>query len=396
MAGDARRLSALPAGVWALGIVSLLMDLSSELIHSLLPIFMTTVLGASMITVGLIEGVAEATAAMLKVFSGVVSDALRKRKLLLLLGYGLAALTKPLFPLAPSIAWVATARFADRVGKGIRGAPRDALVADLVPEGQRGAAYGLRQALDSIGALLGPVVAIVLLAWLAVDLRTALWIAVVPAVLAVLLIVFAVHEPPHLAREAARAPVRLADAKRLESRFWLVVALGAVLTLARFSEAFLILRAANLGLAVAWVPAVMVTMNVVYAGVSYPAGLAADDGRRRSLLLWGLGALIAADAALAIATSLPMLFVGVALWGLHMGLTQGLLSMLVAATAPPDLRGTAFGIFNLACGVALLAASVIAGALWQTLGAAATFWAGAAFTAVAMAGLAAYRPPRGR
>jgi MFS family permease len=349
-----------------------------------------------MITVGLIEGVAEATAAMLKVFSGVVSDALRKRKLLLLLGYGLAALTKPLFPLAPSIAWVAAARFADRVGKGIRGAPRDALVADLVPEGQRGAAYGLRQALDSIGALLGPVVAIVLLAGLAVDLRTALWIAVVPAALAVLLIVFAVHEPPELARGAARAPIRFADARRLKGRFWLVIALGAVLTLARFSEAFLILRAADLGLAVAWVPAVMVTMNVVYAGVSYPAGLAADDGRRRSLLLWGLGALIAADAALAIATSLPMLFVGVALWGLHMGLTQGLLSMLVAATAPPDLRGTAFGIFNLACGVALLAASVIAGALWQTLGAAAAFWAGAAFTAVAMAGLAAYRPARGR
>ena len=396
MAGDARRLSALPAGVWALGIVSLLMDLSSELIHSLLPIFMTTVLGASMITVGLIEGVAEATAAMLKVFSGVVSDALRKRKLLLLLGYGLAALTKPLFPLAPSIAWVAAARFADRVGKGIRGAPRDALIADLVPEGQRGAAYGLRQALDSIGALLGPVVAIVLLAGLAVDLRTALWIAVVPAALAVLLIVFAVHEPPDLARGAARTPIRLADAKRLEGRFWLVIALGAVLTLARFSEAFLILRAADLGLAVAWVPAVMVTMNVVYAGVSYPAGLAADDGRRRSLLLWGLGALIAADAALAIATSLPMLFVGVAMWGLHMGLTQGLLSMLVAATAPSDLRGTAFGIFNLACGVALLAASVIAGALWQTLGAAAAFWAGAAFTAVAMAGLAAYRPAKRR
>ena len=394
MTGDARRLSALPAGVWALGAVSLLMDLSSELIHSLLPIFMTTVLGASMVTVGLIEGVAEATAAMLKVFSGVISDRLGKRKLLLLLGYGLAALTKPHFPLAPTIAWVATARFADRIGKGIRGAPRDALVADLVPEGQRGAAYGLRQALDSIGALLGPVLAIVLLAWFVVDLRTALWIAVIPAAAAVLVIVFAVREPPHLA-QAARTPIRLADARRLDWHFWLVVALGAVLTLARFSEAFLVLRASDLGLAVAWVPMVMVIMNVVYAGVSYPAGLAADDGRRRGLLLWGLGALIAADVALATATTLPMLFAGVALWGLHMGLTQGLLAVLVAATAPPDLRGTAFGIFNLASGVALLAASVIAGALWQTLGAAATFWAGAAFTAVAMAGLAAYRPPAG-
>jgi MFS family permease len=396
MARDAGRLSALPAGVWALGLVSLLMDTSSELIHSLLPIFMTTVLGASLLTVGIVEGIAEATAAVLKVFSGAISDRLRKRKALLLLGYGLAAVTKPLFPLAPSIAWVAAARFADRIGKGIRGAPRDALIADLVPEGQRGRAYGLRQALDSVGALIGPLLAIALLAWLAVDLRTALWIGVVPAALAVLVIAFAVRDPPHVAAAPGRPPLRLADAKRLEARFWFVVGLGAVLTLARFSEAFLVLRAADLGLAVAWVPAVMVIMNVVYAGVSYPAGLAADEGRRRGLLLWGLGALIAADVLLATATSLPGLFAGVALWGLHMGLTQGLLAVLVAGTAPSDLRGTAFGLFNLASGAALLAASVIAGALWESLGPAATFWAGAAFTAVAMAGLAAYRPAQNR
>jgi MFS family permease len=391
MAGLERRLSRLPAGVWALGMVSLLMDLSSELVHSLLPIFMTAVLGASMLTVGLIEGLAEATAAMLKVFSGAISDRLRKRKPLLLAGYGLAALTRPIFALAPSIEWLATARFADRIGKGIRGAPRDALVADLVPVASRGAAFGLRQGLDSIGALLGPALAIVLLAGLLVDVRTALWIAVIPAVLAVLVIVFAVREPPGLAQEAPRAPLRVADAKRLDARFWLVVALGVVLTLARFSEAFLLLRAADLGLAVAWVPSVLVIMNVVYAGVSYPAGLAADDGRRRALLLWGLGALIAADVALATATSLPLVFAGVALWGLHMGLTQGLLAVLVAATAPPDLRGTAFGIFNVASGVALLAASTIAGALWQTFGAAATFWAGAGFAAVALVGLAMRR-----
>jgi len=392
-AGGAQRVGALPGSVWALGVVSLLMDASSELIHSLLPIFMTAVLGASMVTVGLVEGVAEATAALLKVFSGALSDRLGRRKLLLVLGYGLAAITKPLFPLAPSVAWVFAARFVDRVGKGIRGAPRDALVADLVPERLRGAAYGLRQSLDSVGAALGPLVAIALLAWLVVDIRTALWAAVIPAALAVLVLVIAVREPERPAPATPRAPIRFADARRLAGRYWLVVGLGAILTLARFSEAFLVLRAADLGLAVAWVPAVMVVMTVVYAAVSYPAGIAFDGGHRRALLFWGLAALVVADFVLATAASLPMLFLGVALWGLHMGLTQGLLATLVAATAPADLRGTAFGIFNLVSGAALLVASVLAGALWQLLGPAATFYAGAAFTAIAMAGLAAYRPP---
>lgn len=387
------RPGALPGSVWALGIVSLLMDASSELVHALLPVFMTAVLGASMVTVGIVEGIAEATAAMLKVFSGAASDWLGKRKRLLVLGYGLAAIAKPLFPLAPSVAWVFAARVLDRVGKGIRVAPRDALVADLAPEGLRGAAYGLRQSLDSIGAVLGPALAIALLAWLLVDIRAALWIAVIPAVLAVLVLVVAVREPERATPRPARAPIRLADARRLAGRYWLVVALGAVLTLARFSEAFLVLRAADLGVTIAWVPAVLVVMSAVYAAVSYPAGIAFDRGRRRALLVWGLAALIAADLALAAAASLPMLFAGVALWGLHMGLTQGVLATLVAATAPEDLRGTAFGIFNLVCGAALLAASVLAGALWQTLGPAATFYAGAAFTAVALAGLVSYRAP---
>lgn len=386
------RLGALPASVWALGVVSLLMDASSELIHALVPIFMTTVLGASLVTVGIVEGVAEATAAMLKVFSGALSDWLGRRKLLLVAGYGLAALTKPLFPLATSVAWVFAARFVDRVGKGIRVAPRDALVADLVPEPLRGAAYGLRQSLDSIGAVFGPLVAIALLAGLAVDLRTALWFAVIPAALALLVLLVAVRDPARAAHAPPRTPIRLAAAWRLPGRYWLVVALGAVLTLARFSEAFLVLRAADLGLAVAWVPGVMVIMSAVYALVSYPAGRAFDAGHRRALLFWGLAALIAADLALATG-SLPMLFAGVALWGLHMGLTQGLLATLVAATAPEDLRGTAFGLSNLVSGAALLVASVIAGALWQAVGPAATFYAGAAFTAVAFAGLMSYRAP---
>jgi MFS family permease len=381
----------LPAGVWALGFTSLLMDLSSELVHSLLPVYMVTVLGASMVTIGIIEGIAEATASILKVFSGALSDFLGRRKLLTVVGYGLSALTKPLFPLASSIELVFGARFIDRIGKGIRGAPRDALVADITPAPLRGAAYGLRQALDSVGALLGPVAAIALMALYAGDLRAVLWIAVLPAALAVLTLIIAVREPEH-ERAEARTPIRFADLRGLDARYWLIVALGAVLTLARFSEAFLVLRAQDLGLAIAWVPAVMIAMNFVYAGAAYPAGIAADHGGRPALLVWGLLALIAADLVLAGATSALQVFAGAGLWGLHMALTQGLLATLVADTAPPQLRGTAFGIFNLVTGVFLLFASVLAGALWSGLGAAATFYAGAVFTAVALIGLALFRP----
>jgi MFS family permease len=380
-----------PAGVWALGFTSLLMDLSSELVHSLLPIYMVTVLGASMVTIGIVEGIAEATASILKVFSGALSDFLGRRKLLAVVGYGLSALTKPLFPLASSIELVFGARFIDRIGKGIRGAPRDALVADITPAPLRGAAYGLRQALDSVGALLGPVAAIALMALYAGDLRAVLWIAVLPAALAVVTLMIAVKEPEH-ERTRARTPIRLADLRGLRARYWMIVALGAVLTLARFSEAFLVLRAQDLGLAIAWVPAVMIAMNFVYAGAAYPAGIAADRGGRPALLVWGLLALIAADIILATATSALQVFAGAALWGLHMALTQGLLATLVADTAPPELRGTAFGLFNLVTGVFLLFASVLAGALWSGLGAAATFYAGAVFTAVALVGLALFRP----
>jgi len=390
-AGKFTSFRSVPAGVWALGFTSLLMDLSSELVHSLLPIYMVTVLGASMVTIGIVEGIAEATASILKVFSGALSDFLGRRKLLAVVGYGLSALTKPLFPLASSIELVFGARFIDRIGKGIRGAPRDALVADITPAPLRGAAYGLRQALDSVGALLGPVAAIALMALYAGDLRAVLWIAVLPAALAVVTLMIAVKEPEH-ERTRARTPIRLADLRGLRARYWMIVALGAVLTLARFSEAFLVLRAQDLGLAIAWVPAVMIAMNFVYAGAAYPAGIAADRGGRPALLVWGLLALIAADIILATATSALQVFAGAALWGLHMALTQGLLATLVADTAPPELRGTAFGLFNLVTGVFLLFASVLAGALWSGLGAAATFYAGAVFTAVALVGLALFRP----
>jgi MFS family permease len=382
----------LPPGIWALGLGSLFMDTSSELIHSLLPAFMATVLGASMVTIGLVEGVAEATAAITKVFSGALSDYLGKRKLPVVLGYGLAALTKPIFPLATSMGWVFTARFVDRVGKGIRGAPRDALVADIAPPELRGAAYGLRQALDSIGAFVGPLLAVFFMMWLANDIRTVMWIAVVPAFVAVALLALYVREPAG-ARAGARGriPLTLADAGRLPQRYWLVVVLGAVFTLARFSEAFLLLRAQDVGLALGYVPLVLIVMNVFYAGLAYPAGAAADRVSPRALLLPGLALLIAADLVLAVAAGPLLAFVGAALWGAHMALTQGVLSKLVADTAPAELRGTAFGLFNLFSGGALLLASVIAGALWSVLGAPATFLAGAAFAAAAAIGLLAYR-----
>jgi MFS family permease len=381
----------LPTGIWALGFVSMLMDISSELIHSLLPVFMTTVLGASMATIGLLEGVAEGTAAITKVFSGAISDYLGKRKLLAVIGYGLGAVTKPIFPLASTIGWVFAARFIDRVGKGIRGAPRDALVADIAPPELRGAAYGLRQSLDSIGAFLGPLLAVAFMALLANDIRTVLWVAVAPAFLAVALLVVGVREPERAeARSAMRRPLLLADARRLPLRYWLIVLLGAVFTLARFSEAFLVLRAQEVGLALGYVPMVLIAMNVVYAAAAYPAGIAADGFNRRTLLVVGLAMLVAADSVLAAAASPAAVFIGAALWGLHMGLTQGLFAKLVADTAPADLRGTAFGIFNVAGGCALLLASVIAGALWSTFGAPATFLAGAAFAILALVGLLAY------
>jgi MFS family permease len=387
------RLRALPPGIWALGLGSLFMDVSSELIHSLLPAFMATVLGASMVTIGIVEGVAEATAAITKVFSGALSDYLGKRKFLLVLGYALAAFTKPIFPLATSISWVFVARFVDRIGKGIRGAPRDALVADIAPPALRGAAYGLRQALDSVGAFVGPALALAFMTWLAGDLRTVMWVAVVPAFVAVAVLATSVREPVHERAEAGAA-LALADVGRLRSRYWLVVLIGAFFTLARFSEAFVLLRAQGIGVALGYVPLVLIVMNVCYAGFAYPAGAVADHGSPRAILLLGLAPLIAADLVLAFAGSPWLAFTGAALWGLHMALTQGLLSKLVADTAPAELRGTAFGIFNVVSGGALLLASVIAGALWSTLGAATTFLGGAVFAVVAATGLVAVRTTR--
>ena len=368
------------------------MDTSSELVHSLLPMFMTTTLGASMVTIGIIEGFAEAAAAITKVFSGVISDYFQKRKILAVVGYGLAAITKPIFPLATSIGWVFGARFVDRIGKGIRGAPRDALVAEIAPAQLRGAAYGLRQALDSVGAFVGPLLAVAFMIWLANDIKAVLWIGVLPAFIAVFLLIVGVREPESSNHAAAhRDLLSFNNAKRLRLKYWLVVALGAVFTLARFSEAFLILRAQDVGLAIGYVPIIMIVMNVVYSLFAYPAGAAADRISARTVLLLGLGILVVADLVLAIAASPGIALLGSAFWGLHMALTQGLLSKLVADTAPADLRGTAFGIFNLVTGGALLLASVIAGSLWSIFGASATFIAGSSFAALAAIGLLFYR-----
>ncbi|WIT12144.1 MFS transporter [Paucibacter sediminis] len=376
----------LPAGIWVLGFVSLLMDISSEMIHSLLPLFMVGGLGASVFTVGLIEGAAEATALIVKVFSGVLSDHWGKRKGLALLGYGLGAATKPLFAIASGAGLVLAARLIDRLGKGIRGAPRDALVADIAPPAQRGAAFGLRQSLDTVGAFAGPLLGVGLMLLWANDFRAIFWVAVIPAVLAVLLLALGVREPVHAASAAPRgAPISRAKLRRLGPAYWWVVMIGAVFTLARFSEAFLVLRAQQSGLALALIPLVMVAMNVVYALSAYPLGALADRVNHRSLLAWSLLLLIAADLLLASSTALPALLGGVALWGLHMGMSQGLLAAMVADVAPAELRGTAYGFFNLLSGVAMLIASVAAGLLWETLGAPATFVAGAMISAVTLA-----------
>ena len=376
-----------------LGFVSLFMDISSELIHSLLPVFMVTGLGASMFLVGVVEGVAESTALIVKVFSGAISDYFGKRKGLTVLGYGLGALSKPIFALALTVNWVLAARFMDRIGKGIRGAPRDALVADLTPPEIRGAAYGLRQSLDTVGAFVGPLLAIGLMLLWAGDFRMVFWFAVIPAVIAVLLLIFGVEEPgTGTARRNPVSPIRWKMLRDFGGAYWWVVAAGGVFTLARFSEAFLILRAQQLGLPDTYAPLVLVTMNVVYALAAYPMGKLADRMSHRTLLGAGLVVLILSDLVLAQAPGLAMVAVGVALWGLHLGMTQGLLATMVAGAAPAHLRGTAFGFFNLASGIAMLIASVLAGLLWDQLGAATTFYAGAIFSLLAFMMLVLHRP----
>lgn len=380
-------LNRIPKGVWVLGGVSLLMDVSSEMIHSLLPLFMATTLGASVIIIGLIEGLAEATALIIKVFSGVLSDYLGKRKGLAMLGYGLGALSKPLFAMAGSSGMVFSARMIDRVGKGIRGAPRDALVADVTPSEIRGAAYGLGQSLDTIGAFLGPLLAVGLMLLWNNDFRTIFWVAVIPGVLSIALLWFGLSEPKTPVTNKRTNPLRRENLKKLSAAYWWVVGLGALFTLARFSEAFLVLRAYQMDIPLFAIPLVMVAMNLVYSLSAYPFGKMSDSMNHTRMLQAGLLVLIAADITLALSHHWSTLLIGVGLWGIHMGMTQGLLAAMIAHTAPAELRGTAFGMFNLISGIALLLASTGAGILWETLGAASTFYAGAVICAIVLAGM---------
>ena len=377
----------LPLAIWALGFGSLLMDTSSELVHSLSPVLLVSVLGASAVTVGLIEGIAEGVAAVTKVFAGALSDYFRRRKTLIVLGYALAALAKPLFPLATSASWIFAARFVDRMSKGIRDAPRDALVADITAQTQRGAAYGLRQALDSVGAVLGPVLAVLLMLSFAGGIRAAMWVAVIPAVLAVLLLVFLLREPEQK-RAASREPPDWGKARELPARYWLIVSVGAIFTAARFSDSFLVLRARDIGLSASYAPMIMVVLSCVYAAGSYPAGAASDRISPRSLLLVGLSFLIAADLVLGLGHSIVPVFAGGALWGMHLALTQGVFAKIVADFVPVDLRGTGFGIFDLARGVGFVIANLVAGWWWRTSGPPAAFFSAAVFATIAGIGLA--------
>jgi MFS family permease len=389
--GAESRWKGIPQTIWALGFVSMFMDISSEMIHSLLPVFLVSVLGASALSVGIIEGVAEATALITKTFSGALSDRLRKRKALILTGYALGTLTKPLFAAATGSGLVFTARFLDRIGKGIRGAPRDALIADVTPGDLRGTAYGLRQSLDTAGAFLGPLLAMVLMIWTSGDFRSVFWLATVPGLLSVVILAFYVSEPVVSFTGSLKFPLHRKNLREMGCSYWLAVLFGCLFTLARFSEAFLLLRATSVGMKASMVPALMVLMNVVYSLTAYPVGRLSDRIGRTGMMAVGLVVLIASDLIFAVANASWVVAAGTALWGLHMGLTQGLLSAMIADNARQDLRGTAFGIFSLASGVATLLASIFAGWLWEGFGAPATFIAGATIATAALIGFMVLR-----
>lgn len=374
----------IPKSIWVLGFVSLLMDISSEMIHCLLPLYLVSGLGASALTVGFIEGLGQSTALIIKVFSGVLSDYLGKRKNVVLFGYAMGALTKPIFAMATGIGMIFTAKIIDRVAKGIRSAPRDAMIADLTPRAILGSAFGLRQSLDTVGAIVGPLLAIGLMMLWVNDFKAVFWVAVIPGALAALLFAIGIKEPVRQAEQEHKNPIHLQNLKKLSPAYWWITAIGGMFTLARFSEAFLVLRAEQTGIALALVPLVMVVMNLVYASTAFPFGKLSDRMSHRTLLMIGLCILFAADLVLANTTEWPMVLLGVALWGVHMGITQGLLATMVAGTAPESLRGTAFGFFNLISGLALLSASITAGILWDKFGAAATFYAGAIFSVIAL------------
>ncbi len=382
-----KKLSKIPRSIWALGFVSLFMDTSSELIHSLLPIFMVSTLGASMAYVGIVEGIAESTSLIVKIFAGTLSDYLRKRKLLTMIGYGIAAFTKPLFPIANTIHLVLVARFFDRIGKGIRGAPRDAMIGDIAPPKIRGTCFGLRQSLDTVGAFLGPLLAVAGMLALSGNIRLVLWIAVVPAILSVITLAIGVKEPKVRHYTQTKHKFKIRDIFNVGPAYWQIVVISGAFTLARFSDAFLILKAKDIGIPITFVPLVMVVMNIIYAFAAYPVGILSDNMNRKRILVIGITFLLAADLVLGFSNNVWMLGLGLGLWGMHMAFTQGLLATMVTDATPSKLRGTAYGVFYFVSGIAALASSIIAGVLWDQFGSSITFFVGAIFTLLALVGL---------
>lgn len=386
---------AIPATVWMLGLVSLLMDVSSEMVQSLLPLYLATGLGASALAIGLVEGLSGAIAAGTKFLSGLVADWTRRAKPLAVLGYGLAALSRPIFPLAGTVDQILLAKAADRIGKGIRAAPRDALVAAASPPAIRGASFGLRKSLDTVGGFLGPMVAVAAMILMAGNIAAVFWLAAVPAALAVLVLIFGVHEP---AGDRAAKPdaFRLGQALRLNRAVWAVIGLAGLIMLARFSEAFVLLKSLEAGFAPTWVPLAMVVMHAVYGLAAYPVGRLSDRIGTAGLLLWSLGFLVMAHLILAFAGSPGAYLLGTVFWGLHMGFSQGLLGAMIAGATPDRLRGTAFGTFNLVTGAVVLVGNTAAGWFWQGMGSDMPFLVGAVLSLLAMLWIASARSPSAR
>lgn len=384
----------LPKQIWALGFVSLLMDISSESIQGVLPIYLISSMGATATTLGLFEGVTEAMALVVKVFSGSLSDWMKKRKPLVIAGYFMGAISKPLFALANSVSMIFFIRLFDRIGKGVRGAPRDALMADIVPNNLRGQAFGLRQSLDTIGAFIGPILAMIVLSISNNDFSLLFWIAAIPGFLAVGVLFFGVHEKERSESIRPMSRLQFSDLKNFKKDYWLVVLLGCIFQLSRFSEAFLILKGKELGLPIESSPLVFIVMNIVYALTAYPIGNLSDKIGRSFFLIMGFIILIVADVLLATTSSIYLTFIGIALWGLHMGFSQGVLSAMVADTCPPQYKGTAYAFYNLFSAVALMLASTIAGSLWDNFGSQMTFFTGAGLAMVSLLLYIFLRSPR--
>jgi MFS family permease len=374
-----------------LGLVSLLMGASSYMIISILPVFLVTVLGATVTSVGWIEGIAEATNSVAKIFSGTLSDRLGRRKSLVVLGYALAAFVKPVFAVAGDVATILFARFADRLGKGLRDAPRDALIADELPVRTRGAGYGLRIALFTIGCVCGPLLASLILFASGDDFRLVFWIAVIPALLSVAVLVFGVAE---VRQDNGDLTFALRDLRRMPALLWGTIAVATMLALARFSQAFLLLKAKQVGVDAAMVPLFMTLMGLVYGIAAFPCGALADRIDRRVQIRVGIGVLFGCYLVLATATDPWQAALGAALWGLQMGIIEGLMAAAISDAAPANLRGTAFGLYYFCTGLASLAASVAAGILWAQGGPALTFTIGAAVAV--LAGAMAFFVPMGR